>query len=256
VSNAPVAEETLQAFIDGQLPSHEQAEVERYLAQHPDEAERVASYLRQRDQIRSAFEHVLHEEVPDRISARRFASQRPAVLRVAAVIAWIAIGGALGWVLRGQQMPGPAAATPETEIVERARVAHVIYTAEGRRAVEVAASQEQDMIRWLSKRMNAAVRVPKLGEFGFEALGGRLLPGDRGPACQIMYQNAAGKRLTIYLAHDPGGIAKPVKFSDKDTVHVVFWTDGKLAFAVSGEIEQEELKRIAAEIARNARTEG
>ena len=111
------------------------------------------------------------------------------------------------------------------------------------------------MIRWLSKRMNAAVRVPKLGEFGFDALGGRLLPGSRGPACQIMYQNAQGKRLTIYLARDTGA-AKPLRFSDEDVVHVVFWSDGTLAFAVSGELSTQELARIAAVVARQARTEG
>ena len=72
------------------------------------------------------------------------------------------------------------------------------------------------MIRWLSKRMNAAVRVPNLTEHGFQALGGRLLPGVNGPACQIMYQNAAGKRLTIYLARDPQGAPKPVRFSDPE----------------------------------------
>lgn len=257
MSNAPVTEETLQAFIDGQLGPAEQAEVERYLAQHPAEAERVAVYLRQRDLIRSVFEGVLHERVPDRISTRRFGAKRAAMLRVAAVLAWIVFGTVLGWALRGHlDQPGATATTsPETEIVERARVAHVIYTAEQRRAVEVAASQEQDMIRWLSKRMGAAVRVPKLTEFGYEALGGRLLPGTTGPACQIMYQNAAGKRLTIYLTRDREATAKPLRFSDKDQVHVVFWTDGTLAFAVSGELGQDELRRIAAAIARDARSE-
>jgi len=256
VSIGSISEDTLQAFVDGQLPPDEQADVERYLAQHPVEAERIASYLRQRDLIRTAFEGVLQESVPERISAQRFGAQRPTLLRVAAIVAWIAIGGAIGWVLRGQQIPPSVVATPESEIIERARVAHAIYTAEPRRAVEVAASQEQDMIRWLSRRMNAAVRVPKLAEFGYEAMGGRLLPGNRGPACQIMYQNAAGKRLTIYLARDPSGTAKPLAFSDKEQVHVVFWTDGTLAFAVSGEIEQQELKRIAEAIARSARSEG
>ncbi len=107
------------------------------------------------------------------------------------------------------------------------------------------------MIRWLSKRMNAAVRVPDLTEFGFQAMGGRLLPGTDGPACQIMYQNAAGKRLTIYLSRDPGKV-RPVRFSDQELVHVVFWSDGTLAFAVSAEIDREALARIAATIAQGS----
>jgi len=177
-------------------------------------------------------------------------------LRIAAMLACLALGALLGWALRGHLDAREQVAVRDVELVERARLAHVIYTAERRRAVEVAASQEQDMIRWLSNRMGTAVRVPKLAEFGFEALGGRLLPGVAGPACQIMYQNAAGKRLTIYLARDPARTAQPLRFDDADNVHVVFWTDGTLAFAVSGEIEQAQLQRIAEAIARNHRAEG
>jgi len=160
-------------------------------------------------------------------------------------------GALLGWGMRDRQEPPAQGVAHEKTLVDRARMAHVIYTAEGRRAVEVPASQEDDMIRWLSKRMNTAVRVPDLTAYGFQAMGGRLLPGVEGPACQIMYQNAAGKRLTIYLSRDPGNV-RPVRFSDQDIVHVVFWSDGKLAFAVSAEIDREELGRIAATISKSA----
>jgi anti-sigma factor RsiW len=256
MSPAPVTEDMLHAYVDEQLTPAEGAAVERYLSQHPEEAERVTAYRRQREQIKAAFDNVLHEPVPDHVSARRFGLPRSPLLRVAAVVAWVAFGGLAGWMLRGQIEQSAPRPSAEAEIVERARVAHTIYSAETRRAVEVAASQEQDMIRWLSKRMNAAVRVPKLAEYGFEALGGRLLPGSQGPACQIMYQNAQGKRLTIYLARDLDRSAKPLRFSDKDAVHVVFWSDGTLAFAVSGELSNEELKRIANAVARDARTQG
>ena len=250
MSSTPIGEDLIQGYIDGQLTAGARAEVERYLALHPAEADRVGAYRQQRDAIKAAFDGVLHEPVPQGLQRRT--PVRSPLMRVAAVVAWIALGAVLGWLVRGQVTPALDVAG-DRELIERARVAHVIYTAESRRAVEVAASQEDDMIRWLSKRMNAAVRVPKLNAFGFDALGGRLLPGAGGPACQIMYQNAAGKRLTIYLARDPQGAPKPVGFSDKDAVHVVFWSDGTLAFAVSAELGTDELKRIAAAVAQDAR---
>jgi anti-sigma factor RsiW len=248
VSSAPLEEALIQGYVDDQLGAAQRAEVERYLAQHPVEAERVEAYRRQRESIKAAFEDVLHEPIPAQVRGSR--AVRSPLGRVAAALLWIAFGGLLGWLVRGEVGPEAAA---ETEIVERARVAHAIYTAEPRRAVEVAASQEEDMIRWLSKRMNAAVHVPKLNEFGYEALGGRLLPGRQGPACQIMYQNAAGKRLTIYLTRDPQAAPRPVRFSDKDAVQVVSWSDGTLAFAVSAELSADELRRIAAAVAQKSR---
>ena len=247
-------EAQLHAYVDELLAPAERAEVERYLAEHPEEQARIASYQRQRAQLRHAFENVLHEPVPQRIDSTRFSGRRHPALRVAAVLAWIVFGALLGWLVRGEHSAGARQAA-EQELVQRARMAHVIYSAENRRAVEVAASQQDDMIRWLSKRMNAAVRVPNLAEFGFQALGGRLLPGSQGPACQIMYQDAAGKRLTIYLARADSGV-RPLRFGDDDKVHVVFWSDGTLAFAVSGELSNEQLARIAAAVARDSRPQG
>jgi len=249
-----ITEETLHAYVDDRLGPDERTAVERHLAQHVEDAERVADFQAQRRLLREAFDPMLLEAVPERFIQRRFAAA-PLLWRVAAVVAWIAVGAVLGWGVRDRQESPPQSAVYERALVERARMAHVIYSAENRRAVEVPASQEDDMIRWLSKRMNAAVRVPDLSEYGFQAMGGRLLPGAEGPACQIMYQNAAGKRLTIYLSRDPGNI-RPVRFSDQDVVHVVFWSDGKLAFAVSAEIDREELGRIAATISKAAQGRG
>ncbi len=250
MSMAPITEETLHAYVDDRLSPSERADVEQYLVQHPQHAERVADYERQRRMLQEAFGPVLEESIPTRLKMRPPRSPMMA-WRVAAVITWIAVGAILGWGVRDRQAPPDTSAAYEQDLVERARLAHVIYTAENRRAVEVAATHEDEMIRWLSKRMNAAVRVPDLTEFGFQAMGGRLLPGTDGPACQIMYQNADGKRLTIYLSRDPGKV-RPVRFSDQELVHVVFWSDGTLAFAVSAEIDREALARIAATIAQGS----
>ena len=252
MSSVLVSEDMLHAYIDDRLPPDERAEVERYLGENAADANRVAAYRAQRQLLKQTFDTVLHEAVPRRLESASMRSQRTPWARVAAVFVWIAVGSVLGWVLRDYR---DARTSPDVELVQRARMAHVIYSAETRRAVEVAASQEQDMIRWLSRRMNTAVRVPNLTEFGFEALGGRLLPGSRGPACQLMYQNAAGKRLTIYLSRDALG-ERPVRYSDQDTVHVVFWSDGTLAFAVSAELDRDELARIASLIERQSRTQG
>jgi anti-sigma factor RsiW len=254
VSTPGGREAQLHAYVDELLAPAERAEVERYLAEHPEEQARIASYQRQRALLRKAFEGVLDEPVPQRIGVGHLGAPHHPALRAAAVAAWVVFGALLGWLVRGEYSGGMELAA-EKELVQRARMAHVVYSAEGRRAVEVAASQQDDMIRWLSKRMNAAVRVPNLTEFGFQALGGRLLPGSDGPACQIMYQDAAGKRLTIYLARADGA-ARPIRFGDDDRVHVVFWSDGTLAFAVSGELGKDELARIAAVVARDSRPKG
>lgn len=251
MSTDKITEEMLQAYVDEQLASDERLQVEKHLASHPDVAARVADYQAQRHLLQAVYAEVLTEPIPDALRRPRNVGSGSTLWRVAAVLIWMTVGAIVGWGVRDRQAVTAAVQTAEIDkvLIERARMAHVIYSAEQRRAVEVPASQEDDMIRWLSKRMNTAVRVPDLTAHGFTALGGRLLPGVDGPACQIMYQNSAGKRLTIYLARDAGK-ARPVEFNDRDVVHVVIWSDGKLAFAVSADLDREELGRIAATIGR------
>ncbi len=70
-----------------------------------------------------------------------------------------------------------------------AAVAHAVYSPEVRHPVEVGADQEAYLVRWLPKRLGANLKVPHLAAQGYPLVGGRLLPGERGPAAQFMYQD-------------------------------------------------------------------
>ena len=82
---------------------------------------------------------------------------------------------------------------------QQAASAHVVYTPEVLHPVEVGADQEAHLVKWLSKRLGADIKAPSLVSVGYQLLGGRLLPGDSGPAAQFMYNNESGKRLTLYV---------------------------------------------------------
>ena len=43
------------------------------------------------------------------------------------------------------------------------------------------------------------VKLFDLRDHGFELVGGRLLPDGPGKSAQLMYQNAQGVRVTVYL---------------------------------------------------------
>ena len=48
-----------------------------------------------------------------------------------------------------------------TGFAHRAAVAHVVYSPDVRRPVEVGADQEQALVTWLTKRMGTDVRPPR-----------------------------------------------------------------------------------------------
>ena len=238
----PVTEADLHAYVDGILPAERAAEIETYLAEHPEDAARVSSYCEQTAALHRAFDPILDEPLPPRLEVPRPVWVR-AVLRYAAVLAWIALGGVAGWYVRDYQTPSDSEATTWAR---RAAVAHAVYSPEVRHPVEVGASEEAHLVRWLSKRLGAKVKAPHLGDLGYSLVGGRLLPGDGGPVAQFMYQDAKGQRLTLYVRRDADKRRETAfRFSRERGVGVFYWIDAGLGYALSGEIEKPELLRVA-----------
>ena len=67
----PVNEIDLLAYADGTLDGDpaRRAEVEEYLKQHPEQAERIIAFMHQDDDIHRLYDPVLDEPVPDRLRA-------------------------------------------------------------------------------------------------------------------------------------------------------------------------------------------
>ena len=138
-----------------------------------------------------------------------------------------------------------------TAWARRAAIAHVIYSPEVRHPVEVGADQEAHLVAWLSKKLGTPLKVPYLGNQGFQLVGGRLLPGERGPVAQYMYQDGRGQRLTLYVRVNPDESRETAfRFAQERGVGVFYWLDGKLGYALSGEVGKEDLLRIATAVYR------
>ena len=247
MSRQPITEADLHAHVDGVLPPTRAAEVDAYLAERPEEAARVAAYREQLVALRREFDAVLDEPLPQRLHVPRFYWARP-LLRYAAVVAWFALGGVIGWQLHAFTADRRAEATSWPR---RAAIAHVVYSPEVRHPVEVGADQEAHLVAWLSKRLGTPLKVPNLGELGYTLVGGRLLPGERGPVAQFMYQDSKGQRLTLYVRVNPDDSGETAfRFAQEHGVGVFYWLDRKLGYALSGEVEKNELLRIATAVYR------
>ncbi|SCU74688.1 PrtR transmembrane transcriptional regulator (Anti-sigma factor) [Cupriavidus necator] len=266
----PVSEAELHAYVDGLLPESRCAEIECYLSAHPEEAVRVRIYREQKQAIRTLFGPVLDETIPDRLidaarmppTATSARAQQPrwlpsrSLLRVAASVAIALIGAAAGWLGRGaiQQAPlmaqapdaRPMPAADTASLPRRAAIAHVVYSPDVKRPVELEADQEDQLVAWLSRRLGAQVKPPKLGSVGYELIGGRLLPGASGPVAQFMYHDVTGQRLTLYVTNENAANKDTgFRFAQEGPVNVFYWIDGKFGYALSAGIDRGELARVA-----------
>ena len=238
------SEAELHAYVDGRLSPARQAQVEAYLAEHPAVTEQVRAYQQQNQLLHGLFDRVMEEPLPARLTAVSARQPRPRLYRAAAVFAWLLLGGISGFVLRGQWTQAPIVGEP---FAERAAIAHVVYTAEALHPVEVGADQEAHLVQWLSKRLGHPLHIPDLTPFGYQLVGGRLLPGDtRGAAAQFMYQTRSGVRLTLYVAvKDKGTAQTAFRVEEQDGQQVMYWVEDNLSFALIGEKDRHRLLEMA-----------
>ena len=249
MSDAPITEADLHAYADGRLDEGRRQAVEAWLAARPEESERVADYRRLTDGLRGAYDTVLDEPVPERL--RQALRPRPQLRRFAAVAGWfvlgIAIGVVAGWQLHETRPAAPPAADAGAVMAYRAAIAHVTYSPEVRHPVEVGADQEAHLVAWLSKRLGAPLRAPKLEDVGYSLVGGRLLPGDSGPVAHFMYQCKQGTRVTLYVRTEAASNRETAfRYSEEGKVRVFYWIDRKLGYALSSaDISKDDLFKVA-----------
>lgn len=254
-----VGEDDLQGWLDARLGQERYARVEAWLAENPDAAIRFAAMAAQRQALRGALGERYAEPVPARLRvahllvARR-QSRLHGLRRMAAVAAWLMIGGVAGWAGHGL-VPQGSTVTPMRPMVAEALSAHRVFAADAARPVEVAAAQEAQLVGWLSNRLGWPLVAPDLAPLGYSLLGGRLLAGTAGdPAAQLMYAGPGAERLTVYLRADrAGGAGTEFRFAEVPAqgVAAFWWEDRGFGFAVAADgLEREALQRVAESVQR------
>jgi len=239
--------EELHAYVDGQLDENRRAQIEAFLVTHPEQAEYVNQLLEQNRLLHIGFDAIIDEPVPPQLL--QTLSQKPVKNNrtLMAIAASLFIGVLSGYFLRGELSPVPVRSQVQAQaFTDRAAIAHIVYASEILHPVEVNADQEVHLLQWLSKRLGHALRAPDLTKFGYQIMGGRLLPGEKGAAAQLMYQEKTGKRLTLYISvKDTEMKQTAFRIEDEDGVQVLYWVDNDLGFALVGDIDRIRLLDIA-----------
>jgi anti-sigma factor RsiW len=240
--NKVLTEELLHAYVDGALADDERREVEELIAQDADAAQRVRAYAEQNVALHALFDPVLTEPHSMRVRPPDRAANTSRWLALAASLT---IGIAIGFTARSWQGVDRGPIT----IAKEAVLAHAAYVREVRHPVEVPGAEEKHLVAWLSKRLDAPLRAPSLEGFGYQLLGGRLLPAtsrdDPAPLALLMYENAQGKRLSLLVKREARNTETSFRFSEDQGARVFYWVDGPFGYALAGDLDRDELQKIA-----------
>lgn len=240
----------LMALLDGQLDEPTRAKVEIWLAANPDAMAELGQLQRQSDAIRTLYGPVISEPVPARLSPRTMAAEQTRRLwrslsRAAMIVGLLGIGLATGWLLR-PAIEGPAI---YERLIADAVSAHNVYVAESRHAVEVSGEEAEHLFNWLSNRLDTALAMPDLSEAGLVFLGGRLLPAPAlpgGRAAQLMYEDAAGQRATLYITPAIAAGGPDLETLRLGGDNVLYWASPSVTCTIVGPQSPEALEALAA----------
>lgn len=245
--------QALSAFMDGEMSEAQCAEFGARLEHDAQARARVAAWRAQKAALKA-----LGGEPDEAGEVFVLRPRRPPIgQRMALAAAWLALGIALGTTL-GVFAPRVLHERVDTPaFARRAELAYAVYTPEVRHPVEVGANEEAHLASWLSKRLGRPLSVPSLAEYGYSLVGGRLLPGETGPAAQFMYESREGVRLTLYMTRTSAirhGLGNAVSFNvlGNGNRRTYYWVGEQLDYALSGPATEGRLRAIAAELCNAA----
>jgi len=242
-----ISEAELHALVDGELAPEERAELETLLQGSPAELALARDLADLNEALRARYSEEIDARLPE--AAQRLLAQvpqRPSMRTVryqafAAAALIIALAAGTAGYIAGDMM-GDHGRAPA--FVANAIGAHRVYVPEVRHAVEVKAAEDH-LVRWLTRRVGAPFVAPSLVDHGWKLMGGRLVPDGGRPAAQFMYEDASGRRLTLYIRKEMGLSNTAFRFAEREGFDAFYWIDHPLAYALAGRLKREELMALA-----------
>jgi len=275
------SDETLIAYLDGELDERENLEVIRALAcdeRLQAHAERLNASARL---IRAAYDDVLREPVPERLIAAARGERALSALQrvlahlarwrlalgerpwwigvpVAAALAGLVVGGGLGFVAGIEQTASLTAqqdlvtAGAGTNWLDSIAGYHKLFVNAGandRALMDVPADATGDAAR-KAGQLPADFRLPNLKPWSLEFQGARLLVIDGRPATQLFYttDNKNLGPLTFVEAESSKSDLAPT-FDRREDLNILYWRHHGHAYALVGTADIGYLWNIYNDIA-------
>ncbi len=255
-NSPPISDAYLHAYVDGQLNAAQRADVEAFLKEHPSKARQVKQYRMLNQQLHGKFDASLDEPMPAAVlslcqAEAPMTKKNPWRGRIAAAVAWLAVGGSAGWLLHSGVGQSQNLVTASAQ--QHAYDAHRFYVREGRHAVEVPAADKDHLMKWLSGRLGTQVGPADLTSAGYQLLGGRLLPAGDYASGIYMYENAQHERITQYVSTEPGvrGVAVP-QCEAFQSLSMCVWNKDALTFVLVAATQPDVLQKLAQQVREQA----
>ena len=244
-----VSEAELLSYVDNRLDSQRVEAVEKYIKDNPEIAELVSNWQEQNAAILSYSNSSNDEKLPNRFKPHYIMalqkSKNSRLQLLAASVVFFMLGG---WLGSQYFSSGVVGMTSDFAFSTQAINSHALYSTEIAHPVEVDSSEQEHLLKWLSKRLNRTLVAPNLDKYGFVLMGGRLLPSNDIPAAQLMYEDQTGKRITLYILESPDKRLVSFRYQTIGSYNSFYWLDSDFGYALVGDLPKEQLRTLATNI--------
>jgi len=247
-------EEKLSAFLDGELPAAESAEIEVALKNDPSLQAELEALMAADSLAKEAFGDALIDPIPSSLtSAIHDASPIVAantstaptgysgLFAAALACIMLLVGGVGGYLVSSSQTVQVAEAPGW--LVDIADY-HGVYAGQKRHLVEVGADESDHIMAWLTNTVGTDVRIPDLAASGLTFQGARLLVAAGKPVAQLMYTDANGAVValcTIASETPHEGIA----VQTIGATNMIMWGGLDANYVIVGDDARDDLEEIA-----------
>ncbi len=95
------------------------------------------------------------------------------------------------------------------------------------------------MADYLADRMGKPLRVPSLDSFGFQMVGGRVLPDTGGPAVQFVFTDPEGHKVSLYVCSEQAN-GVDITYALEDDLSMFYWNDAERSYALVTRVDDEK----------------
>lgn len=269
-------DETLIAYLDGELDAGLRSEVESWLESDAELRERVAALAASAEALRAIFEPVLHEPVPERLlaaargtaaatadvvdfaAAQKARSARPLLARqwvrwaAAAGVAGLLVGGGVGYFAGGDTTTQTAAANAvAANWLDNIAGYHKLLINAGAddQALVDVPPDASDAARKGVQKLPADFKLPNLKPWGLNFQGARYLVIGGQPATQLFYttDNKALGPLTVVIGATNQPDLAPT-FDRRGDLNMLYWRHHGHEYALVGTADIGYLWNISNDI--------
>ncbi|MCB2252335.1 anti-sigma factor [Pseudomonas chlororaphis] len=240
----PPSERDLHAYVDHQLNESDRRLLETYLSSHPQLAAQVQAWQQDAQQLRAALGGALQQPAnpeldPALIRQRLKRQSRRQLASVALLLLALGLGGLSGWQAREMTLAGSQ--LPMTDALQ----AYRLFAEQGILPADLEVQGNAAMQAWLDRYFERAERLPDLRDAGFQAVSGRLLSTDQGPAAMVLYADRNGHKISFYIRPPgPKNYLLPRGSRSDGELQARYWSDSGYNYAMVGPASSPVAQRL------------